>query len=56
MYWKLCTVGLIALAGCAKTPENSNTSNPANAAGATDSTQNGSVAAHAYTLSVPNMT
>ena len=56
MYWKLCTLGLIALAGCTKTSENSNVNNSANAVGATDPTQNGSVGTQAYTLSVPNMT
>jgi hypothetical protein len=56
MYWKLCTVGLIALAGCAKTPDNSTTNNPANAVGATDATQNASVGGQPYTLAVPNMT
>jgi hypothetical protein len=51
MYWKLCSVGLIALAGCTGTP-----SEAPKAAVQTEPAPKSAVAGQSYTLSVPNMT
>ena len=51
MYWKLCSVALIALAGCAGTP----TEAP-KATTQTEPAPKSADAGQSYTLSVPNMT
>ena len=51
MYLRLCSVGLMALAGCAgPTLETSRSTSP------TEPTLNSSVAGQPYSIAVPNMT
>jgi hypothetical protein len=51
MYLRLCSLGLIALAGCAGTP-----SEAPKATAPTEPAQTSTVAGRPYTISVPNMT
>jgi len=57
MKWKLCALGLIVLAGCSKSPnESPNAKGVINTSRASESAPNNSAGLREYVLSVPNMT
>jgi hypothetical protein len=56
MKWKMCAIGLIALAGCSRPPnENPNPIGRINTARASESVPKNSAGLREYVLSVPNM-
>jgi len=57
MYLKLCTIGLVALVGCSRTPtDNPKANTPIGTSKATESGRTSTAGVREYMISVPNMT